>query len=195
MSEQATIPIDTIDPVPERKPRKPRTNGKALAKVEDAPMPAKAATPSLPAILQGVMSDPTASIERLNAAFDFYQRLETAAARKAFEAAMAEAKAEFEPIVKRHTVSYGAGKGGYVHEDLADIEAAVKPSLSKYGLSYRFRGTSRPNEPVSVTCVLTHRDGHLEETTLSAGADNSGGKNSIQSIGSAITSSSVSASF
>jgi hypothetical protein len=40
---------------------------------------------------------------------------------------------------------------------------------------------------VSVTCVVTHEGGHFEETTLHAGADNSGGKNSIQSIGSTIT--------
>ena len=43
------------------------------------------------------------------------------------------------------------------------------------------------NEPVSVTCIIAHRDGHSEENTLSAGRDDSGKKNSIQSIGSTIT--------
>jgi hypothetical protein len=189
MTEAAT-PIDLIDPVPEAKPRRKRTNGNELAVQSAAPAPATAPVPSLPAILQGVMSDPNASIERLNAAFDFYQRMEAAAARKAFETAMADAKAEFEPIVKRHLVGFenkGGGSTSYKHEDLADIEAAVKPALAGHGLSYRFRGTSKPNEPVSVTCIITHRDGHFEETTLSAGADGSGGKNSIQGIGSTIT--------
>ena len=38
-----------------------------------------------------------------------------------------------------------------------------------------------------MTCVLSHRDGYSEETTLTAGADDSGKKNSIQAIGSTTT--------
>lgn len=188
------MPIDLIDPVPETKPRKRKSlatlgNGRAVATVDDAP-PRPAGTPSLPAILHGVMSDPSASMERLNAAFDFYQRMETAAARKAFEAAMADAKAEFEPIIKRRLVDY-VNKDGkrttYKHEDLADVSAAVDPVLAKHGLSTRYRTTSNPNEPITCTCIVAHRDGHFEETTLAAGADTSGGKNSIQSIASTLT--------
>lgn len=191
-------PIDAIDPVTEPKVRRKRKdngiarldNGNPVAKLDDAPPRPTAAAPSLVAVLNAVMSDPAASMDRMHAAFDFYQRVETVSARKAFEAAMADAKAEFDPIVKRHLVDFENKSGGstsYKHEDLADIENAVKPSLSKHGLSYRFRGTSKPGDPVAVTCIVTHRDGHFEETTLSAGADNSGGKNSIQAIGSAIT--------
>lgn len=191
MTEETEIlPVSTVAQAEIVEPRKTRKNGKALAPVEAAPAPATApAAPSLLAILQAVMTDPTASIERMNQAFDFYQRLEAASARKAFEAAMAAAKAEFDPIVKRHVVSYGKGDGAtsYKHEDLADIEAAVKPALSKHGLSYRWRVTSNPSEPVRVTCIVTHEEGHFEETTLSAGADNTGGKNSIQGIGSTLT--------
>jgi hypothetical protein len=183
MSEVAEIQGEVVVPAKTRK----RGNGKALAVATEAPTPVATAPggPSLLAILQAVMTDPTASIERMNSAFDFYQRLEAAQARKAFEAAMAAAKAEFDPIVKRHEVKYSSTS--YKHEDLADIEAAVKPALSKHGLSYRWRVTSKPNEPVSVTCVVTHEGGHFEETTLHAGADNSGGKNSIQGVGSTLT--------
>ena len=38
-----------------------------------------------------------------------------------------------------------------------------------------------------MTCVLSHRDGHFEETTLTAGRDDSGKKNAIQQVGSTIT--------
>ena len=38
-----------------------------------------------------------------------------------------------------------------------------------------------------MTCVISHRDGYSEETTLTAGNDESGNKNSIQAIGSAAT--------
>lgn len=47
---------------------------------------------------------------------------------------------------------------------------------------------NRPKEGlVKVTCRITHVLGHYEETALSAAKDESGGKNSIQAIGSAVT--------
>jgi hypothetical protein len=63
----------------------------------------------------------------------------------------------------------------------------VTPILGKYGLSYRYRVSSNVNEPIVVTCVVSHKDGHFEETTLLAGRDDSGNKNSIQQVGSTLT--------
>ena len=40
---------------------------------------------------------------------------------------------------------------------------------------------------MSITCVISHRDGHNEENSLSAGADHSGEKNAIQASGSTLT--------
>jgi hypothetical protein len=141
------------------------------------------------AMLRTIITDPAVSIERVNLAFDFYQRVEAAAAKKAFDAAMADAKAEFGPIVKRHLVSYGEAKDKteYKHEDLADISEVVDPILAKHGLYVKHDGTSNLNEPISVTCIVTHRLGYSEKTTLKAGADSSGKKNSIQAIGSTLT--------
>lgn len=179
--------MSTVEVVePERRPRKPKANG-ALAKADEAPPPAPArAGASLLTVLHAVMTDPTASIERMNQAFDFYQRVEKAQARKAFDAAISAAKADFGKVVKTHLVNREKG-GTYKHEDLADIAAAVDPALTANGLSYRFRASSNLNEPITVTCVITHCDGHFEETTLAAGADASGGKNSIQAIGSTLS--------
>src|SRR5262249_51399435 len=81
----------------------------------------------------------------------------------------------------------GASRTDYRHEDLAEIARTIDPILSKHGLSYRWRTTSVPNEPVTVVCVVSHRDGYSEENTLCAGRDDSGNKNSIQAIGSTIT--------
>lgn len=110
-------------------------------------------------------------------------------ARKAFDAAMAAAKAEIPTIIKNRTVDFTSTKGRthYRHEDLAEIARTVDPILAKHGLSYRFRTASPPNEPVTVTCVVSHRDGYYEENTLSGPRDDSGNKNSHQQIGSAIT--------
>jgi hypothetical protein len=130
-----------------------------------------------------------ANIDVLEKLMGLQERWEANQARKAFDEAMAAAKAEIPTIAKNREVDFTSSKGrtNYRHEDLAEIARTVDPILSRHGLSYRFRVTSNVNEPVSVTCILSHRAGHSEETTLSAGRDDSGNKNSIQAVGSAIT--------
>lgn len=109
--------------------------------------------------------------------------------RRAFDQAIAKAKAEIPPIIKNRHVKYenrGGTSTDYHHEDLAAIATTVDPILSRYGLSYRFR-TAQEGSTIVVTCVVSHQDGYSEETTLHGQADASGGKNSIQAIGSAVT--------
>lgn len=136
------------------------------------------------AIEKGV---PPETLEKLMA---LAERWEANQARKAFDAAMAEAKAEMPVIVKNREVDFTGTSGkrtNYRHEDLAGIASLVDPVLAKHGLSYRYRTSSLPNEPVTVTCIVSHRLGHSEENPLSAGRDDSGNKNSVQAVGSTIT--------
>lgn len=127
-----------------------------------------------------------AGLEMVEKLMGLQERWEANQGRKAFDQAIAAAKTEIKPIARTRSVSHGQGKTAYRHEDLAGIAAEVDPILGQHGLSYRFR-TNQTGGQISVTCVLSHRDGYSEETTLSAGADTSGAKNAIQAIGSAIT--------
>jgi hypothetical protein len=117
------------------------------------------------------------------------ERWEKNQARKAFDEAMASAKAKIPNITKNREVDFTSAKGrtNYRYEDLGNIAKTVGPILAEHGLSYRYRATSNVNEPVSVTCIISHRDGHFEEITLTAGRDETGNKNSIQAVGSTIT--------
>lgn len=130
-----------------------------------------------------------ASIETLERLMALNERYQAQQAKAAFDEAMAAAKAEIPVIFKNRTVDFTSAKGrtNYRHEDLAGIARTVDPILTKHGLSYRFRTSSVPSEPVTVTCIVSHRAGHSEENTLSAGRDDTGNKNSIQQIGSTIT--------
>lgn len=130
-----------------------------------------------------------AGVEVISKLMDLQDRWQAGQARRSFDEAMAAAKAEIPVIMKNREVDFTSSKGrtNYRHEDLAEIARTVDPILTKHGLSYRFRTTSQPNEPVSVTCVVSHRLGHSEENTLTAGRDESGNKNSIQAVGSTIT--------
>jgi len=121
---------------------------------------------------------------------DLHERWEQNQARRAFNAAMAAAKAEIPVIGKNRKVDF-TGKSGvrtnYNFADLAEITRVVVPILAKHGLFHRFRTDTPLNGPVTVTCIVWHRDGHSEENTLSAGRDNTGNKNDIQAIGSTVT--------
>lgn len=117
------------------------------------------------------------------------ERWEKNQARKSFDAAMAALRAEMPDIVKSSTVDYKNKTGErtqYKFEDLSLVTTALSPVMAKHGLSFRWR-TDQQNGGVTVTCVISHRDGHYEETSLHAAPDNSGSKNSIQAIGSTVT--------
>jgi hypothetical protein len=133
-----------------------------------------------------------AGIETLTKLMELEERWEKNRARKAFNNALADAKAEIPVITKNRHVGFqskkeGAARTDYWHEDLAEIARTIDPILSRHGLLYRWRPHNGPNEPVTVTCIVSHRDGHFEETTLSGAPDSTGNKNSHQAIASAVT--------
>lgn len=108
------------------------------------------------------------------------ERFDRTNARKAFDMAIAKAKAEIPVIIKTAT-----GHNEKKYADFAAIARVVDPIISKHGLSYRFRTVQ--TDKISVTCVLSHEAGHYEETTLAGPADQTGNKNAIQAIGSTLT--------
>ena len=77
-------------------------------------------------------------------------------------------------------------KTDYWHETFSAVAEAVDPALSRHGLSYRFR-SKQEGAKLTLTCILSHRGGYSEETTLEAANDTTGNKNAIQSVGSAAT--------
>lgn len=121
-----------------------------------------------------------ASIETLEKLMGLRERYEASQARKAFDEAVADAKAGIQPVLKNRE-----GHNGKRYADFAAIAKAIDPIISQFGLSYRFRTTQ--TDRISVTCILSHKDGHSEETTLSGPADATGNKNAIQAIGSTLT--------
>lgn len=100
--------------------------------------------------------------------------------KRAFDAAIASAKAEIPAVAKN-----AKGHNSKAYANFAAYAAVVDPVLGKWGLSYRFR--TEQTDRITVTCVLTHKDGHAEENNLSGPPDGSGSKNAIQAIGSTLT--------
>lgn len=168
------------------------TVAQALVEHEPAQMPTRQiepAKPMTPMEMVGRALEMGVSAEILKQMMDLRDREEANQARRAFDEAMAAAKAEIPVIIKNREVDFTSQKGRthYRHEDLAEIARTIDPILARHGLSYRYRVQSPIGAPVSVTCIVSHRSGHSEENTLVGPPDESGNKNQLQRIASTIT--------
>ncbi|KKM55575.1 hypothetical protein LCGC14_1552520, partial [marine sediment metagenome] len=131
-------------------------------------------------------AQPIEVIERL---LVVHERIMAEAARKAYNAAMSELRGELPRVFKTETVSYKtkAGVVQYEHENLANMVEDLSPVMARHGLAFRWRTDTTIPESITVTCVITHADGHFEEATLSGPPDTSGSKNAIQAIASTVS--------
>lgn len=138
-----------------------------------------AATTPMAMIERAVASG--ASIDTISKLMELEERWQRNQARRDFDEAIAAAKAEIPAIAKNRE-----GHNNKRYADFAAIAKVVDPIITKHGLSYRFR-TAQTDARISVTCILAHRAGHSEESTLAGPADTTGNKNAIQAIGSTLT--------
>jgi hypothetical protein len=160
-----------------------------MSKAEQAVtvIPAVAVTPM--AMLQ-LAVEKGASVEQLERLMALQERYEANEAKKEFVAAMTRFKESPAIIEKKKTVDFANLKGGrttYKHATLANVCDAIGPGLSSVGISHRWETEQAEGGQIKVTCVLTHSRGHSEKVWLQAGRDESGGKNSIQAVGSTVT--------
>lgn len=158
----------------------------ALALVEKtAPVVLPAA--STPAELLRIAVSQNADLEKLSQLMDLQERWERTEAKKAYVVAMNAFKAN-PPLIIKNEIAVFVGKNGelveWEYSTLDHIHEAVLTELSRHGISHRWVVEQPKPETVRVTCVLTHKLGHSEQTTLEGPVDHSGSKNAIQAIGS-----------
>ena len=124
-----------------------------------------------------------ASMETIEKFLDLRAREEKNEARKAYHKAMAVFKANPPEIIKDAHVAYK--QTAYSHATLGNVAEVIGAALGEHGLSAGWK--TEQNGHIRVICTITHKLGHSESTALSADADTSGSKNSIQALGSTIT--------
>jgi len=115
---------------------------------------------------------------------DLQEKFEQNEARKAYHAAMSEFKKYPPNINKDQKVAYGTT--AYSHASLGNVSSKINDALSQHGLSASWE-TSQSDKGITITCRITHLFGHSESTSLTAAPDASGGKNTIQAVGSTVT--------
>lgn len=157
-----------------------------VAIIEHAPPPARVAP--IVALMQQSMAgtpDPTMLRELLAVQREY----EAGEARKAYTRALAALKHELPTVIAHDSVvdfSTAKGRTYYTHASLAGVMNAITGPLTRHGFSLAWVPETS-NNMITVTCRLTHSEGHFEECKLTGPSDPGSGRNALQGIASAIT--------
>lgn len=152
--------------------------------------PAQSESAAILSVIERMATNPEIDPDRIERFIALKERMDKETARKAFAAALAEMQAEMPEIEERGQIDYGKKnasaeeKSGPTYALWEDINAAIKPVMAKHGFALSFRTGQTSDGKVTVTGILSHREGHQEETTMVLMHDSSGGKNAVQAIGS-----------
>jgi hypothetical protein len=147
----------------------------------------EAKTAMSPVVAEILRHNPSA--ETLRDVLALQREWEANEARKAYTTALVGLNRDLPPVIRRDAVvDFASAKGRthYTHASLANVMEEVKGPVTQHGFSLAWR-PSTANGKVSVTCRLTHQEGHFEECTLEAPVDNTGNKSPAQGVASTIT--------
>lgn len=142
-----------------------------------------------PAALLQIAVEQNVDIEKLGKLMDLQERWNAQQAKKAFLGAMSLFQSKCPVLQKNKTVGYktkAGGTVGYNYTTLGEISQKIKGILQECGLSYRWETQTKENL-ITITCIVSHLDGHSEKNTMEGLCDTSGQKNEIQQRGSTIT--------
>jgi len=151
---------------------------------DEASMPAVQSTAVTPMDMLKMAVSQGADLDKLEKLMALQERWEANEARKAFTVAMSDFKAAGLVVTKDKSVAYTGTS--YTHASLGNVCATIGAELSKHGLSFRWN-TEQVANKIRVSCTLTHIGGHSESVSLESAPDDSGKKNQIQQIASAVS--------
>ncbi len=132
-------------------------------------------------MIERVVLNKDADMEKLEKMLDLQERILNRNASQAFTADLAAMQSEL-PLVGKA----GEGHNKAKYAKLEDINEAIRPTLQKYGFAVTFR-TKQTDKTLTVVAILSHKQGHREDTDLVLPLDTSGNKNAVQAIGSTIS--------
>jgi hypothetical protein len=141
-----------------------------------------------PMLLMKMAIEQNADLDKLEKLMDLQDRWEQKQARKSFLDALSRFQTMVPELKKTKTANVASQKGSfsYKYADLGSIANTIKKPLNECGLSYRWE-FQETGDKMKVTCLVSHRDGHTEATSMEGGKDSSGFKNDIQQKGSTHT--------
>lgn len=139
-----------------------------------------------PALLLQMAVQQGADLDKLERLMALQERWEATEARKAYDRAFSDFKAEAVRILKNRQVNDGPLRGK-AYAELFAVVNAVTPALSKHGLSSSWKITRDEPQWIEVTCTIKHVGGHFETVAMGGPPDAGGAKNAIMARASTVT--------
>lgn len=156
-----------------------------------APLPAEqdhrssavtAETAAILSLIERAARDPSIDIDRMERLMQMQRDTTADRARVAYQVALAALQPDLPVIRERGEIRHDNKLiGRYALWE--DVNQQIRPVLARHGFAITFR-VDHDGDKLLVTGVLTHRDGHREQTTMRLPADMSGKKNPVQALGS-----------
>ena len=137
-------------------------------------------------VIERAARDPSVDIERMERLLGMHERLVARQAKTAYAAALARLQPKLPIIQERGSIKNNSGAIQSRYAYWEDIVGIITPLLAGEGFSLSFR-TGNKDGKIQVTGVLTHAEGHSEDTTLDLPADTSGSKNAVQAVASSVS--------
>ena len=172
---------------------------KALEKIEHAPAPIVNETTAIVQMIERAAANPAVDIDKMERLLEMQERVMDRRAKAAFDAALAIMQPQLPQVDRNGRIvvlskaDRDAGRFDAKPQQSTpyalweDINAAILPHLAEHGFALSFRTGTTPEGKITVTGVLSHKEGHREETTITLMHDSSGSKNSVQAVGSSIS--------
>lgn len=122
------------------------------------------------------------SINDMRDMLNLQKEWEANEARKAFVDAMSEFKKNPPSILKDKHVAFSTAKGmtSYDHATIGNVCDQIIKAAAEYGFSHRWIPSKGEHGELVITCEVTHRLGHSQNTPIEGPRDDSGTKNVLQ---------------
>jgi len=158
----------------------------AVAVQEPMSAPALPESAAIIQVIERAAMNPDVDIDKMERLLQMQERIMERNAKAAYAADLARMQPDLPIITERGGIKDRSGNIQSTYALWEDINEAIKPVLAKHGFALSFR-TGQEEGRITVTGVLSHREGHSEETTMHLPIDTSGSKNSVQAVGSSIS--------
>lgn len=144
-------------------------------------VPADTPPDGLAGVIERLAANPSVDVVKLEKIIELQERILRHNAESAFNVAFSRMQPHIPTIIERASTD----KTSYA--PLEDIIEQIRPVLAAHGFSLGFRTEWPDPKTVKVIGVLTHDQGHSRTSEFLSAADQTGSKNAIQALGSAVS--------
>jgi hypothetical protein len=178
----------------ENQTRRTRKTEQSERPVEPLPEPASDSPPTVLALIERVVLDPHADVEKLDRMMAMYERFKAKEAELAYNAAKGRILKKLAgiKIVKNRPVlsDIDNGKqkgtfGAFKYAPLEEIDKHLRPLLAEEEMDLSYSDEPCDGGSILVRGRLKHLPGgHYEDSFMPAPLDTTGGKSNVQAVGS-----------